>query len=79
MVPYENVFVDIKIDFRNDFNDLNYTLKKDNDILLGVVPLPRLRNNVILEMDIHIDPYQLCINFITLSCYEPKMIMICLL
>ena len=50
----ENVFVDLKIDFRNDFNDLNYTLKKDNDILLGVVPLPRLRNNVILEIDLNI-------------------------
>ena len=50
----ENVFVDIKIDFRNDFNDLNYTLKKGDDILSGIVPLPRLRNNVILEIDLNI-------------------------
>ena len=50
----ENLFFDIKIDFRNDFNDLNYTLRKGNDILLGVVPLPRLRNNVILDIDLNI-------------------------
>ena len=53
----KDLFLDIKLDFRNNFNDLNYTLKTFPEEVSdkhGVVPLPRLRNNVELGIDLNI-------------------------
>ena len=52
-----NVILDFKIDFENDFNDLNYrlqTFKNDARVIGGKVPLPQMKDNVILSIDLNI-------------------------
>ena len=52
-----NLLLEIKIGFENDFNDLIYQLKtfqNDSRTIAGKVPLPQMKNNVILSIDLSI-------------------------